>query len=150
MGQSLVTNYIHIIFSTKNREPLIKPSFEEELFSYLGGTCNNLGCSVITVGGHLDHIHILCMLSKNIALAELLKQLKQQSSKWVKTKSSSLRNFYWQDGYGAFSVNPKEIQVVKDYINNQHQHHSKKGFKDEFKAFLKQYNVDYDERYIWL
>ncbi|MBK9256885.1 MAG: IS200/IS605 family transposase [Saprospiraceae bacterium] len=149
MGQSLAKNYIHIVFSTKNRNPLINSLIESELHSYLGGICNNLECHAIKVGGYTDHIHILCMLSKKLALMKLLEELKSHSSKWIKTKGDQYSNFYWQDGYGAFSVNPSEIDIVSDYIANQHEHHSKKSFKEEYLAFLKKYNVDYDERYLW-
>ncbi len=149
MGQSLVKNYIHIIFSTKHREPLIHPPYESELHSYLGGICKNLECHPIKIGGYTDHVHILCMLSKKIALMKLLEEVKSNSSKWIKTKDKSLKNFYWQDGYGAFSVNPSEIDTVINYIANQHAHHIKKTFQDEYRAFLKKYNVEYDERYVW-
>lgn len=148
-GQSLVKNYIHIIFSTKHREPLIHPPVEAELHSYLGGICNKLDCQVIKVGGYNDHIHILCMLSKKIALMKLMEELKSHSSKWIKTKGTGYENFYWQDGYGAFSVNPSEIDTVIAYIANQHEHHSKKTFQDEYRAFLKKYNVEYEEKYVW-
>jgi REP element-mobilizing transposase RayT len=149
MGQSLVKNYIHIVFSTKHRQPIILPQYEDELHSYLGGICKNLDCQPIKVGGYTDHIHILCMLSKKIALMKLLEEVKSHSSKWMKTKDEQLKNFYWQDGYGAFSVNPAEIDRVIAYIANQHEHHSKKTFQDEYRAFLKKYNVEYDERYVW-
>jgi REP element-mobilizing transposase RayT len=149
MGQSLVKNYIHIVFSTKHRQSLILPSIETELFSYLGGICNNLECHVLKVGGYKDHIHVLCMLSKKIALMKLVEQLKSNSSKWIKTKGNDFKNFYWQDGYGAFSVRPSEVEIVINYIANQKEHHSKKTFKDEYKAVLKKYEVSYDERYVW-
>lgn len=149
MGQSLVKNYVHLIFSTKYRQALITSPIEDELHSYLGGICNNLECPVIRVGGYVDHIHILCMLSKKIALMKLLEEVKSHSSKWMKTKGDDLHNFYWQDGYGAFSVNPAEIQVVINYIANQHTHHKKKTFQDEYRGYLKKYNVEYDERYVW-
>jgi putative transposase len=149
MGQSIVHNYVHIIFSTKQREALIHPPVEEELHGYLGGICNNLECQVIKVGGHSDHIHILCMLSIKIALMKLLEELKANSSKWIKTKGAVYNKFYWQDGYGTFSVNPSEINTVIEYISNQHEHHKKKTFQDEYRAFLKKYKVDYDERYVW-
>ena len=148
MGQSLVKNYIHIVFSTKHRQSLILPSIETELFSYLGGICNNLECHVLKVGGYKDHIHVLCMLSKKIALMKLVEQLKSNSSKWIKTKGNDFKNFYWQDGYGAFSVRPSEVEIVINYIANQKEHHSKKTFKDEYKAVLKKYEVSYDERYV--
>jgi REP element-mobilizing transposase RayT len=149
MGQSLVKNYIHIVFSTKNRQPLIHPPVEEELHTYLGGICNNLDCTAIKVGGYTDHIHILCMLSKKIALIKLIEEIKSHSSKWIKAKGADYQSFYWQDGYGAFSVKPSEIDNVIAYINNQHEHHSEKTFQNEYRAILKEFNVEYDERYVW-
>ena len=149
MGQSLVKNYIHLVFSTKHRAALIHPPMENELHTYLGGICKNLECYPIIVGGYTDHVHILCMLSKKIPLMKLLEEIKSHSSKWMKTKGDDLKNFYWQDGYGAFSVNPAEIDVVIKYITNQREHHSKKTFQDEYRAFLKKYAVEYDERYVW-
>jgi REP element-mobilizing transposase RayT len=149
MGQSLVKNYIHIVFSTKYREPLIKQTVETELYSYLGGICKKLDCPVIKVGGYTDHIHILCMLSKKITLVKLMEELKSHSSKWIKTKGSEYSNFYWQDGYGAFSVNPSQVAIVVNYIANQKEHHRKKTFQKEYRAFLKKYEVEFDERYVW-
>jgi putative transposase len=149
MGQSLVKNYIHIVFSTKHRKPLIIPPIASELYSYLGGICNQLECQTILVGGYTDHVHVLCMLSKKIALMKLLEELKSSSSKWMKTKGRSFNDFYRQNGYGAFSVKPSEIDVVKRYIANQFEHHSKKTFQDEYRTILKKYNVEYDERYVW-
>ena len=149
MGQSLVKNYIHIVFSTKHREELIYPPYEQELHAYIGGMCKELDCPVLIVGGYTNHIHILCMLSKKIALMTLVQKIKAHSSKWIKTKDVSLANFFWQDGYGAFSVNPSEVEVVINYIKNQHEHHSKKNFKEEYSAFLNKYEVEYNEKYVW-
>lgn len=151
MGQSLVKNYVHLVFSTKHRQPLIKAPVEEELHAYLGGICNKLECTVIKVGGYTDHIHILCRLSTKIALMKLMEELKSHSSKWIKTKGAGYEKFYWQNGYGAFSVNPAQVENVIAYIENQHEHHrkKKKTFKDEYRTFLKKYNVEYDERYVW-
>lgn len=149
MGQSLVKNYLHLVFSTKYRAPLIHPPAEVELHSYLGGICNKLECQVIKVGGSTDHIHILCMLSKKIALMKLVEGIKLHSSKWIKTKGIEYKNFYWQDGYGAFSVNPSELNNVIAYISNQHEHHRIKTFQEEYRIFLKEYNVEYDEKYVW-
>ena len=149
MGQSLVQNYIHIVFSTKYRQPLIKPDVESELHAYLGGICNQLECQTIKVGGYTDHIHILCKLSKKIALMKLVEEVKSHSSKWVKTKGEDYSHFYWQNGYGAFSVSPSQVETVIAYIANQHQHHSKKNFQDEYQAILKKYQVEFDEKYVW-
>lgn len=149
MGQSLVQNYIHIVFSTKYREPLILEKIENELFAYIGGICNELECTVLNVGGYLDHVHILCMLSKKIALMKLLALVKANSSGWIKTKGAEFINFYWQDGYGAFSVKHADIPIVSNYILNQKEHHSKKDFKTEFRTLLKKYEVKFDEKYVW-
>lgn len=149
MGQSLVKNYIHIIFSTKLRVPLILESIENELYSYIGGICKQLECYPVKIGGYIDHIHILCLLSKKIPLMKLLEEIKAHSSKWIKTKDDTLKKFYWQNGYGAFSVNPYKIDKVVEYIENQKEHHRKKTFQDEYRAFLKKYKVEFDERYIW-
>ena len=149
MSQSLTQNYVHLVFSTKYRQPLIHPPFEDKLHSYLGGICNKMECHPVKISGYTDHVHILCLLSKKIALMKLLEEIKSHSSKWMKTNDESLRNFYWQDGYGAFSVSPAKIPVVTDYIANQHQHHSKKTFQDEYRRILKVNKVEYDERYVW-
>ena len=149
MGQSLTKNYIHIVFSTKFREPLIAQHIEADLHAYLGGICKALDCPVLAIGGFTDHVHIFCMLSKKITLMNLLKELKASSSKWIKTAYPELKSFFWQDGYGAFSVNPTEVETVKKYILNQHEHHSKKTFQEEYRSFLIEYQVDFDERYVW-
>ena len=149
MGQSLVKNYIHIVFSTKYRKPLIHPPLESELHSYIAGICNKLECQPVIVGGYTDHIHILCVLSKKIALMELVEKIKSHSSKWIKAKDKSLENFYWQNGYGAFSVNQRGLDRVKDYIKKQHEHHSVKNFQEEYIGLLDKHRVAFDERYIW-
>ena len=158
MPQSLVKNYMHIVFSTKYREHLIHPPEEDELHAYLGGICKRMECHPIKIGGYTDHVHILCMLSKKIALMKLLEEVKSHSSKWFKTKADYLQNFYWQDarlndavgqGYGAFSVNPSEIDRVISYIAHQKEHHATITFQDEYRAILKRYGMEYDERYVW-
>ncbi len=149
MPQSLVYNYIHITFSTKDRHPFIDKNISNELFGYLAGICKNKECKPIIVGGHKDHVHILCLLSQKIALMKLIEQIKSHSSKWIKTKGKHYQNFYWQKGYGAFSVNPTEIGIVEEDIRNQEKHHEKKSFKDEYRAFLKKYKIDYNEKYVW-
>ena len=149
MAQSLSKVYIHITFSTKNRLPLIDKNIQNQLFSYLGGVCKALKCNPIRVGGYFNHIHILCTLAKDITQIKLLEEVKKQSSKWIKTQDEHYRNFYWQSGYGCFSVNPMQINIVAKYIDNQEEHHRKKSFQEEFRAFLIKYKVDYDERYVW-
>jgi len=149
MGQSLVRNYIHIVFSTKYREPLIYPPYDTELYSYIGRICRNLECTPIKIGGYTDHIHILCRLSQKIALMKLIEIIKSQSSKWMKTKADYLKNFYWQNGYGAFSVDPGGVNRVITYIDTQYEHHSNKTFKIEYITLLRKHKVKFDERYVW-
>lgn len=149
MGQSLVKNYLHIVFSTQHRQAMIHPPLEAELHAYLGGICRNLECPPLIVGGYTDHIHILCLLSKKISLIKLMEELKSHSSKWMKTKGGDLHDFYWQDGYGAFSVNAGEVDSLIQYIANQKEHHRKKTFQEEYRDFLRKYVVAYDERYVW-
>jgi putative transposase len=149
MSQSLAYNYIHLIFSTKNREPFITAEIEGPIYGYIIGIAKNLDCPILQIGGITDHIHILFNLSRKVTLASFVEEIKKSSSKWIKTQGDSYNNFYWQSGYGAFSVNPKQIDVVKHYIIHQKEHHAKKTFQEEYIAFLKQYNADYDQRYIW-
>ena len=128
---------------------MIDDAIENELYAYLGGICNNLECQVLKVGGYTNHIHILCLLSKKITLAKLLAEVKANSSRWMKTKGEKYQNFYWQDGYGAFSVRQSEVQVVSNYIANQKEHHNKRSFKDEYRDVLKEHGVEFDEKYVW-
>jgi REP element-mobilizing transposase RayT len=149
MAQSLSKVYVHITFGTKNRYPFIDDAIKTELWSYIGGVCKSLDCNPIRVGGYNDHVHICCLLSKSITQSKLLEEIKKESSKWIKTKGQKYSKFYWQNGYGIFSVNPSEIDKVVGYIDNQHEHHRKRTFQEELSAFLKKYGVEYDERYLW-
>jgi len=129
MPQSLSKVYVHIVFSTKNRQKLIDDTIAPSLFEYIGGICKGLECFPVQVGGYRDHVHILCTLSRKITQAKLLEEIKKRSSKWIKTKDAAYKNFYWQDGYGIFSVNPSEIEIVVNYIKNQAEHHQKRSFQ---------------------
>ena len=149
MAQSLVKNYVHIVFSTKNREKVIHPPHEKELHSYIVGICSSAESHAVIVGGYTDHIHILCNLSRKIALMTLIQKIKANSSRWFKTLDVKYADFKWQNGYGSFSVNPHEIDLVIKYIQNQHQHHQNQSFKEEYVAFLKKYDMEFDERYVW-
>jgi REP element-mobilizing transposase RayT len=149
MPQSLSQVYVHLTFSTKNRYPFIDDEIKNDLWEYLGSICRGLECNPIRVGGHNDHVHICCLLSKKITQIKFIEEVKKQSSKWIKTKGERYSKFYWQDGYGIFSVNPSEIDVVVEYIKNQAEHHKNRTFQSELVAFLKKYNVEYDERYLW-
>jgi putative transposase len=149
MGQSLTKVYVHITFSTKLHYPFIDDQIEESLFEYIVGICRELNCNPIQVGGHKDHVHILCQLSKHITQIKLLEELKKSSSKWIKTKGSKYSDFYWQDGYAIFSVDPNQMDGVLKYVKTQKEHHIHTSFKDELRAFFRENGMDYDERYVW-
>ena len=150
MPQSLANVLVHIVFSTKHRYPFLADKHvRDEMHAYLGGTCNQLVCPVLIVGGVADHVHILCVLSRNISIAKLVGDVKRASSKWIKTKGRMLTKFAWQSGYGVFSVAQSEVERVREYISGQNEHHQKRTFQVEYRSFLKQYGVDYDERYVW-
>jgi REP element-mobilizing transposase RayT len=141
---------VHIVFSTKKRTPFLSDkNLRNEMHSYLGGTCKNLGCPILNVGGVADHVHILCMLARTFAISKIVCEIKRASSKWIKTEGSIYHNFAWQRGFGAFSVGQTEIKSVRSYIHNQQEHHQKKSFKKEYLELLEHYGVRYDERYLW-
>ncbi|WP_121353932.1 IS200/IS605 family transposase [Flavisolibacter nicotianae] len=149
MPQSLVKNYIHLVFSTRSRVYTIDEAIQPELFRYIAGICANNECNPVQIGGHTNHVHALFLLSKKMALVKVVEEIKAHSSKWIKTKGDAYQNVYWQNGYGAFSVNPFEVDIVVAYIKNQKEHHRKKTFEEEYKAFLDKYCMAYDERYVW-
>ena len=145
MAQSLSKIYVHIVFSTKNRFPFLNtPEQRKEMHAYLGGTLNELDCPVLSVGGPAEHVHILCILSKNAPVSDVIGKLKRSSSKWMKTKAPTLRKFSWQNGYGVFSISQSHVERVRAYIQNQEEHHRRKTFQDEFREFLKAYHVEYN------
>ncbi len=149
MGQSLVKNYRHIVFSTKNRLNTITPEIEEQLYKYIGRIIKSLDSKLIKIGGFTDHIHILCELSKNYSLSDFMKRLKGSTSKWVNVTFTLNYHFNWQSGYGAFSIKPQDVSLVVEYISNQKEHHKRTDFKNELTKFLNQYKIPYNPKYIW-
>ncbi|RYZ54589.1 MAG: IS200/IS605 family transposase [Chitinophagaceae bacterium] len=149
MSQSLVKNYIHLVFSTKHREPILDETIQPELFRYIAVICTHCDCSPVKIGGYTDHIHALFLLNKKTPLVKFVEEVKAHSSGWIKKQGEAYQNFYWQSGYGAFSINPSEVHVAKAYIENQKEHHRKISFEEEYRAFLHKYGVDYDEKYVW-
>ncbi len=149
MPQSFSAVYVHLIFSTKNRIPYLDPDLCPRLCSYLGGVCRSMRCNPVQVGGTTDHVHILFLLSRDIAIQNFVAKIKAESSKWVKRQNPLLSDFHWQTGYGIFSVNPKDRQAVVQYIANQEEHHRNRTFQEEFLLFLKKYDVPYDEKHLW-
>lgn len=149
MSQSLSKLYTHIVFHTRQNQDLIKTDVEDELYAYLGGILKANKCVPVAINGIENHIHILCIQSKNIALADLLEELKRNSSRWIKTKGAHYADFAWQGGSGGFSVSQSKVDVVKRYIESQKEHHAIQSVKDEYLDFLKEYGIDYNEAYLW-
>jgi len=139
---------VHPIFSTKHREPLIRPDTGPRLHAYIVGILDNLKSPSLQTGGVADHVHILCALSRTISAADLLEEVKKSSSKWMKA-DGGVPGFSWQAGYGAFSIGESQADTVIRYIQNLEEHHRQTTFQDEFRKFLQRYKVPYDERYVW-
>ena len=149
MPQSLSKNLIHLVFSTKHRTPMLTDDIRPNLHAYLAIVLKNLNCSVIALNSVADHVHILFLLHRTVALSNAVEDLKKSSSKWLKTQSPALSSFSWQAGYGAFSVSESNVPAVKKYIDNQAEHHRKVSFQDELRNFLTKHQVEFDENYLW-
>jgi REP element-mobilizing transposase RayT len=149
MPQSLSFLLVHVVFSTKDREPLIHADVRPSVHAYLATVARNAGCDCYRVGAVEDHVHLAIRLARTITVADLVSDLKSGSSKWLKTQSDDLAGFAWQRGYGAFSVGPSDLNSLCEYIDNQESHHATRTFQDEFRAFLAKYQIEYDERYVW-
>ncbi len=147
MQQSLANILIHVIWSTKERRPLISDSVRAGLHGYMAGILKNIESPALVMNSVTDHVHVLCQLSKNLAACKLVEDVKKNSSKWMKEQGVS--DFSWQNGYGVFSVSESNAGAVRNYIKRQAEHHRKRDFKDEFREFCKRYNVPMDERYVW-
>jgi putative transposase len=143
MAHTYASNFIHCIFSAKDRRSLIPVDRKSELYAYLHGIARGEGFSLIAVGGTDNHIHLLIFLPASYALADAVQKLKGSSSRWMG------KGFSWQEGYGAFSVSPSQVEVVKRYIREQEQHHLKRSFEQEFVALLRNCGIEYDERYVF-
>ena len=149
MAQSLSKVILHIIFSTKNREPWLDANMRPRTHAYLATICRDAGGEFVNVGGVADHIHIVTTLPRTLSQAQLLEQIKKTSSKWIKTLDTRYRVFAWQRGYGAFSVSPSQFDAVVAYVNEQQEHHRRRTFQEEYRELLRKYKIDFDERYVW-
>ncbi len=150
MSQSLSNVIVHIIFSTKDRRPLLSDKdIREQMHAELGGASKTLNCPPIITGGVEGHIHLLARQSRTITLADWVKELKRVTSIWIKEKGPQFKDFAWQAGYGAFSISQSQSATVIEYIQKQEEHHKKTDFKTEFREFLKRHEIEYDERYVW-
>ena len=153
MSQSLSQLWVHVIFSTKKRCPFLNDSFiQKRMYGYIKEICESNHCNVMSIGGIADHVHLLVSLNKNIALSDLIEKIKKSSSKWIKkldAPNNQLNQFYWQNGYGAFSVSQSNLKMVVNYIKNQQKHHEKQSFQDELRKLFLAHDVAYKEEYVW-
>ena len=148
MSDSYTNLLYHIVFSTKDRRPLINPAHEVRLYDYIGGTIRSLGGICLELNGTEDHVHLLAKLRPTRAVSDVLRELKANASCWMHEVFPSLNNFSWQRGYGAFTVSHSNVNEVRRYIARQKEHHQKVSFRDEFIQFLKANGIEYDERFI--
>jgi putative transposase len=149
MAQSLSKVLLHIIFSTKNREPWLDSKVRPRMHAYLATTCRSAGADFVRVGGVSDHVHIVTTLARTLSQAQLVEEIKKASSKWVKALHARYRGFFWQRGYAAFSVSPSQLDSVLEYVNKQQEHHRTRTFQEEYRELLRKHGVDFDERFVW-
>jgi putative transposase len=149
MPQSLSSILIHLVFSTKGREPYITAEIEPELHAYMATVFRQCHSPALTINGTTNHVHTLFALSRTATVAEVVEEVKKRSSKWVKTTGGARQTFQWQAGYGAFSIGRSNVAALKKYIAGQKEHHRRRTFEEEYRGFLEKYDVGYDERYVW-
>jgi putative transposase len=149
MAATLTNQLYHIIFSTKDREPLIQESFRDELEKYIAGIVRNDGGILLRIGGMPDHLHLIAKFKPDRSVAEMVRLIKANSSKWVNECHGEPGRFAWQSGYGAFSVSLSQFDALQAYVANQHEHHRTRTFQDEYRDFLNKHGIEYDERYVW-
>ena len=149
MPQSFGSLHCHIIFSTKDREPWLDLDVRPRMHAYLATICRDLGADVVRVGGVADHVHVVTTLPRTVSQAQFIEQIKKVSSKWLKTLDVRLHGFFWQRGYGAFSVSLSQLGAVLRYVDTQREHHRTRTFQEEYRELLHKHAVDFDERYVW-
>ena len=152
MPQSLNKVILHMVFSTKDRMPLIDDEIRPRLHAYIATLLREIEppqSQAYRVGGVADHVHIACSLPRTVTISKLIEIVKKESSLWIKKQDPKYEKFYWQSGYGSFSVGPSQLDQLIRYIDNQEEHHKTVSFQDEFRALLRKYNIEYDEKYVW-
>ncbi len=150
MPQSLSNVLIHLVFSTKHRQPYLRaPELRGIMTGYMVGILWNIKCPSLIIGAVEDHVHVLCNLHRTVTIAHLVEELKTSSSARIKEEGPALRDFHWQNGYGAFSVSQSNVEPVKAYIGAQEEHHRKRSFQEEFRLMLQRHGIECDERYVW-
>jgi REP element-mobilizing transposase RayT len=149
MPHSYVNLIYHIVFSTKDRRPLITGDYRIRLYEYIGGAIRGQGGIALALGGVEDHVHVLAKMRQDKALSDVIRDLKANASGWLHDVFPALKDFAWQSGYGAFTVSASQVERVRQYINTQEEHHRKRSFRDEFIALLKANEIEFDEKYLW-
>lgn len=149
MSQSLTRLYAHLVFSTKNRRPWLDENIRPQVHGYLATIIRDLESPWVVVGGVADHVHLLFDIGKKVPPVKFVEQAKRDSSKFVKTLGVQYSPFYWQRGYGMFSVSPKDRDEAENYVRKQEEHHRKTTFQDEYRALLRRYGISFDEQYVW-
>ncbi len=149
MPQSLAKLYVHLVFSTKHRERWLTDDIRVDLHAYMGGILNGMGCVPIEINSEPEHVHALFILSRTIPLSEAVGNLKKSSNDWLREKNGKFADFYWQAGYGAFSVGQSGVEKLREYIRSQREHHQQVSYQDEVRAFFRRYKIEFDERYVW-
>ncbi|MBP9664454.1 MAG: IS200/IS605 family transposase [Pyrinomonadaceae bacterium] len=149
MANTYTQIYIHVVFAVQERACILKKQWREELFKYIAGILKNQGIKLLAIGGVEDHIHILFALSPKIALSDLIRDVKANSSKFINEKGFVRGKFYWQEGFGAFSYSRSQIDKVAKYVLNQEKHHNRRSFREEYTQMLDQFEVEYEEKYLF-
>jgi putative transposase len=149
MPQSLASLYVHLVFSTKHREPWLTADLCPRLYPFIGGIVRDRKCVLVEIGGMPDHVHAFVSLGREMAVAHLIRDMKSVSSLWVHTEFPDRKGFAWQAGYGAFSVSESNVEAVRAYIREQAEHHRQRTFQEEFRLLLEKHKIEWDERYVW-
>jgi putative transposase len=152
MPQSLANLAVHIVFSVKDRRPLLEDADRDRFHAYAIGTLDQLDCPCIEINSEPDHVHLLCNLARTMSVADLLEKFKASTSKWIKKLGPPYAGFSWQGGYAVFAVSQSQVELVRNYIRRQQEHHRGSRalpFQDELRVMLTKHGVSFDERYVW-
>lgn len=140
--------YTHIVFSTKRREPWLSPAVRPKMWAYMGGIVSNVGCELVIANGWVEHAHLLVIRKPKVCESDLVRDVKANSSGWIRKSWPELRRFAWQDGFAAFSVSHSRVAETRRYIENQESRHGRVSYEDEFLTLLKKHEIAYDLRYV--
>ena len=149
MSQSFASIHLHILFSTKDREPWIAAGLKQRLYDHIGETLRGSGCDLVAAGGMPDHVHLLVAVGRELSVADVVRLVKSTSSRWIHDTFPELAEFSWQVGYGAFAVGFASIAEVRRYIANQAELHATQSFEEEYREFLRRHKIEWDERFLW-